>query len=139
MESEEKFSKIKMLQKDFEQLGKQVEVLSFLPKGATNYEFLFNIFTLQDISFTGKFRNEDVNKFAATRFDYLLVFDSSLSPIMRNIVARSNAHCRMGCYFEDSEKLFEFMISQNEQRNSLHLINEITKYLKGLNKESAYV
>lgn len=138
MESEEKFKNVKLLQKDLEELGKKVEVLTYLPKGATNYEFLYKVFSKQDLTFTGKFNNDDALRFADAKFDYLLVLDGTLSPIMKNLIAMSQAHCRMGCYSEDSERFFEFMISQEDPGDSIHLIREITKYLKGLSKESAY-
>ena len=139
MEGEEKFKLVKMLQKDLEELGKKVEVLSHLPKGATNYEFLYKIFNKQDVSFTGKFKNDDVLRFAGAKFDYLLVLDSTLSPLIQNIIAMSQAHCRMGSHSDESEKFFEFMVAQKEKQNSIQLIQEISKYLKGLTKESSYV
>lgn len=138
-DSEEKFTRIKSLVKDLEDLGKNIEVISYLPKGKTNFEFLFNIFTSQDISFFGKFTNDDVNKFIQKKFDYLLCLDVRLHPVIENIIAMSQAHCRVGRYDEIHKDMFEFMISQDESKTYIHLIDEISRYLKTLTKESAYV
>jgi len=138
-DSHDKFERIKMLVKDLESLGKNVDVISYLPKGKNNFEFLFNIFTAQDISFFGKFVNEDVSKFIQKKFDYLLCLDAKILPVIENVLALSQAHCRMGRYNELHKPLFEFMISQDDSKNSIHLIDEISRYLKNINKESAYV
>jgi len=135
----EKFEKIKELVKDMEDLGKSVDVLSYLPKGKSNYEFLFNIFTSQDLSFFGKFTNKDVTNFANKKFDYLLCLDTNLSPIIENVMAMSQAHCRMGCHSENSDQLFEFMIRQDNTKSVVDLIRDLGRYLKNLTKESAYV
>ena len=91
------------------------------------------------LTFFGKFTNPEVTNFAKTKFDYLLCLDTNLSSVMKNIIAMSQSHCRMGCHSEKNAQLFEFMISQDESKSSIDLINDLARYLKNLTKESAYV
>src|ERR1041384_2067905 len=70
VEDRTKHDSIKDLIKKLEQDGKKVSVLEFLPKKKENYEFLFDFFTLEDLTFWGNINSEKAVKFSNTAFDY---------------------------------------------------------------------
>ncbi|MBA4056735.1 MAG: hypothetical protein C0490_18620, partial [Marivirga sp.] len=54
VEDKGKHETVKELIKKFEHDGKQVQVIEFLPDNKENYEFRFDFFTENDLSFWGK-------------------------------------------------------------------------------------
>src|SRR6201990_1998216 len=85
VEDRSKHDNIKDLIKKLETDGKKVTVLEFLPKKKENYEFLFDFFTLDDLSFWGNITSEKAMKFSNTAFDYLFYIDSQLNPLVLNL------------------------------------------------------
>jgi 5-methylcytosine-specific restriction endonuclease McrBC regulatory subunit McrC len=116
---------IKKLQYD----GKEVEVLTFLPKGEENHEFIFNFFTEKDISFFGKFTNRDVIRFAARQFDFLFYIDCNHNPLIESLMAITKAKCRVGCYTAGKDHFFELMI-QPKRMTTENLLEEFFRYIK---------
>lgn len=130
VEDRQKHELIKEMVKHFEQDGKKVQVLEFLPKKKENYEFLFDFFTIEDLTFWGKINSEQAEKFSSTPFDYLFYVDSQSNPLMLNLLAHSRAHCRVGKFNEDESPFFELMI---EEKNGVRsLIDNMYKYTKQL-------
>jgi hypothetical protein len=130
VEDKQKHDNIKDLVKKLEVDGKKVTVLEFLPKKKENYEFLFDFFTLDDLSFWGNITSEKAVKFSNTPFDYLFYIDSQLNPLVLNLLARSKAHCRIGKYSESESPYFEMMIEDNG--NTKSLIDNVYKYTRQL-------
>lgn len=130
VEDRQKHDEIKELVRKLEQDGKQVKVLEFLPKRKENYEFLFDFFTIQDLSFWGKIDNTQAVGFAESPFDYLFYVDNEHNPLVLNILAQSKAHCRVGKHQEGNEVYFEFMIENNGTITGL--IDNMYKYTKQL-------
>lgn len=130
VEDRQKHDYIKDLIKRFELDGKSVQVLEFLPKKKENYEFLFDFFTIEDLSFWGNITSERAVKFSNTAFDYLFYIDSQSNPLVLNLLARSKAHCRVGRYNENESPYFEMMIEENG--NTKSLIDNIYKYTRQL-------
>jgi len=126
VEDKKKHDDIKELIHKLEHDGKKVQVLEFLPQKKENYEFMFDFFTLKDISFWGKIESEKTLKFADSPFDFLFCIDISPSPMMHYLLARSKAKCRVGKFQEGEEPFFEFMINSNNQVRGL--IDGIYKY-----------
>ena len=116
---------INQLKKD----DKNVEVLAYLPKGAQNFEFLFDFFTDKDLNFWGSFTSEVVIKFVKQPYDYLFNLDSDSNGMVSNVMAMSNAKCRIGKVIEGNEKFCEMMV-QSPNGTTSSLINEMYKYTK---------
>ena len=117
---------IKQLQLD----GKKVMVLEFLPKHKDNYEFMFDFFTVKDLTFWGKVESRDADKFIETPFDYLYCIDKNSNPLILHVLARSKARCRIGKFSQQDNPFFELMIEQNGSVNNL--IESMYKYTKQL-------
>jgi hypothetical protein len=130
VEDRQKHDNIKDLIKKLEQDGKKVQVLEFLPKKKENYEFLFDFFTIEDLTFWGNINSEKAVKFSNTPFDYLFYMDSQSNPLVLNLLARSKAHCRVGKFNESESPYFEFMIEDGG--NTKSLIDNVYKYTRQL-------
>jgi hypothetical protein len=110
VEDRMKHDAIKELIHKFEHDGKKVQVMSFLPSKKENYEFMFDFFTVKDVSFFGQISSSHAVTFSETPFDYLFCLDETPNPMILNLLARSKAKCRVGKYHEISTPYFEFMI-----------------------------
>jgi len=110
--------------------GKKVRVLEFLPNKKENYEFLFDFFTADDLSFWGKINSTAVEQFSQVPFDFLFYLDGQSNPLVLNLLANSKAHCRIGRFKETESDYYEMMIEQNGTIKGL--IDTIYKYTKQL-------
>lgn len=128
VEDKQKHDDIKELIKNLEQDGKKVQVLEFLPKKKENYEFLFDFFTIQDLSFWGTINSTAAGKFSDAPFDYLFYVDKESNPLVLNLLARSKARCRVGKFNEHESPYYEMMIEQNGTIRGL--IDSMYKYTK---------
>jgi hypothetical protein len=109
--------------KDFmhklEQNGKKVQVMAFMPDKKENFDFMFDFFNSDEISFWGVITSPGAIRFSTIPFDYLICLDTDPNPIILNLLARSNAKCRVGRYNEDKKPYFEFMIDSVGQTKGL--------------------
>ncbi len=110
VEDKAKHETVKEFVKKFEQDGKQVVVIEFLPEKKDNYEFKFDFFTEKDLSFWGDITSSEALKFADTSFDFLYYLDTTPNPLILNILARSKSKCRVGRSWDDVRSYFELMI-----------------------------
>lgn len=110
VEDKGKHENVKDLIKKFEQDGKQVTVIEFLPNNKDNYEFRFDFFTEKDLSLWGKITSNDALKFANTPFDFLFYLDATPNPMILYLLALSKAKCRVGRSWDEGHSYFEFMI-----------------------------
>lgn len=131
VEDKKKHDEVKEFIQKLQQDGKKVQVLEFLPEKKENPEFMFDFFTLKDVSFWGKIESAKTLKFSDTSFDYLFCLDTKLNPMISYILARSKSKCRVGKYDENVESLFELMIDSNGSTKSL--IEGMYKYTTQLN------
>lgn len=122
-----KHDAIKKLVASLTKDGKKIEVMSFLPEDVQNFEFKFNFFTKEEISWQGKFTSRDVNSFISQQFDYLFYVDFISQPMMRYILALSQAKCRIGHYEEENRPVCELMVAP-ELTTYKSLIDEMYKY-----------
>jgi hypothetical protein len=130
-EDKQKHEEIKELVKRLEHEGKQVKVLSFLPKNKENYDFMFDFFSEADLSFWGNITNETANRFANVPFDFLFYLDTSPNPHILNIIARSQSKCRVGLYAPDLVPYFELMVEiKNGTRTLIDAIYRYTSRLR---------
>lgn len=131
VEDKKKHDEVKEFIQKLQQDGKKVQVLEFLPEKKENPEFMFDFFTIKDISFWGKIESDKTLKFSDTAFDYLFCLDTKLNPMISYILARSKSKCRVGKYTESAQPLFELMIDSNGSTKSL--IDGMYKYTTQLN------
>ncbi|MFZ6013305.1 MAG: DUF6913 domain-containing protein, partial [Bacteroidota bacterium] len=110
VEDKKKHDDVKELIRKLEHDGKQVKVISYLPKQKDNYEFLFDFFTEKDLSFWGNITSSSAVQFADTPFDFLFYLDTTPNPLILNVIARSKAKCRVGKFWSEAEPYFEMMI-----------------------------
>jgi hypothetical protein len=130
VEDMQKHQDIKDLVSRLQHDGKKVKVLEFLPEKKENYEFKFDFFTIQDLSFWGNLNSEAALKFAGEAFDYLFYIDRQSNPLILHLLARSKAHCRVGKFNEDERDFFELMIEHNGSNRDL--INNMYNYTSKL-------
>jgi hypothetical protein len=126
VEDKRKHDDVKEFVHKLQQDGKKVQVLEFLPEKKDNFEFMFDFFTIKEISFWGNIESAKTLKFADTAFDYLFCLDTRLNPMIAYLMARSKAKCRVGKYVETDKAYFEFMIDTNGSIKNL--IDGMYKY-----------
>ncbi|MGD1959954.1 MAG: hypothetical protein ACFB2Y_13930 [Fulvivirga sp.] len=127
VEDLKKHEQIKHLIKNLEKDGKQVSVLAYLPKGTQNFEFKFDFFTIDELTFWGKFESQAIQNFVNQSFDYLFYIDTESNALIRNILAMSKSKCRIGNYDEENAKFCEMMV-QGKDKTIESLIKEMYKY-----------
>ena len=130
VEDKQKHYDIKEFVHLLEQDGKRVQVLEYLPEKKENHEFLFDFFSLKDISFWGRQNSDKAVKFYETPFDYLFCIDTQSNPLVLDLVAHSKARCRVGRFNENERDFFEMMIEQNGTTKGL--IETMYKYTQKL-------
>ncbi len=130
VEDKQKHDAIKAFIKQLEADGKTVKVLEYLPVAKENYEFLFDFFTVKDLSFWGSIKSGDAEKFMDMPFDYLYCVDRVHNPLILHLLARSKARCRVGRFGENGHTYFELMIEQEGTIQSL--IDSMYKYTRQL-------
>lgn len=128
-----KHSEIKKFIKILEKDGKKVDVLCLLGEGKENYDFIFDYFTSHDFSFFGQFISQSILLFTQKKFDYLIVLDTDTSIFVDNILAKSNARCRVGVFHDNKGPFYELMIKTDKPDNIAALIEQIYHYLKVIN------
>ena len=130
VEDKQKHEEIKEFIKKLQQDGKEVTVLEFLPHRRENYEFLFDFFTIKDLSFWGKLTSADADRFMESPFDYLYCIDNTSNPLIMHLLAKSKAKCRIGKFSKTDHSFFELMIEQSGPIKNL--IESMYKYSKQL-------
>lgn len=110
VEDKAKHEVVKDFIRKFEQDGKQVKVMEYLPPDKQNFEFKFDFFTENDVSMWGKITAPGALKFANTPFDYLFYLDTEPNPLLVHLLALSKARCRVGRQWAEGITYFEFMV-----------------------------
>ena len=126
IEDKTKHDSIKEFIKRLEADGKKVKVIAFLPKKKENYEFMFDFFTEDDLSFFGKNNSTQAVKFVATPFDILYYVDATPNSFILNLIAASKAKFRIGKFWAEGQPYFELMIESVGETNVL--MDEMYKY-----------
>ena len=129
-EDKSKHDLIKDFIKKLELDEKKVRVISFLPKKKENFEFLFDFFSEEDLSFWGNITSPSATSFVEASFDFLFYLDIQPNPLVLNLIARSKAKCRVGKYADDNKPFFELMIEGVE--NTKGLLDSMYKYTRQL-------
>jgi len=130
VEDKQKHEDIKEFVRNLEQDGKKVRVLEFLPKKKDNFEFLYDFFTIENLTFWGRIDSQHAARFSSTPFDYLFYIDRQSNPMILNLLAQSKAKCRVGCFNELESSFYELMIQY--QGATKTLISNMYNYTKQL-------
>ncbi|WP_276372109.1 hypothetical protein [Chryseolinea sp. H1M3-3] len=130
VEDKQKHEAIKEFIKKLEHDGKKVQVIEFLPKDKENYEFKFDFFSENDLSFWGQVTAENAIRFSDAPFDYLFYIDITPNPFILYLLARGKARCRVGRSWPETRPYFEFMIESINSNQSL--IEGMYKYTSQL-------
>ena len=115
-----------MLSKD----AKKIKVLAY-DRNIQVKHLPFESFTKKDLSFWGSFTNQSVHNFSEISFDFLICLDHNPGDIIRNLLAKSKAKCRVGICddYERYHKLFELIIQSS---NDANLIDSVYSYTKNI-------
>jgi hypothetical protein len=127
VEDKAKHEVVKDFIRKFEQDGKQVKVMEYLAPDKQNFEFKFDFFTENDISFWGKITSPGALKFADTPFDYLFCLDPEPNLLLVHLLVRSKAKCRVGRQWQSSTSYFEFMVQAPD--NIKELADTMHRYI----------
>ncbi|MFM7854167.1 MAG: DUF6913 domain-containing protein [Flammeovirgaceae bacterium] len=130
VEDKQKHQYIKEFIHKLERDGKKVRVLEYLPEKKENHEFLFDFFTIKDLSFWGKVNSNSAIRFCDIPFDYLFCIDMQSNPLILHLMAKSKARCRVGRFNESESAFFEMMIEQ--AGTTKNLTETIYKYIQEL-------
>jgi len=112
--------------------GKKVTVLCFLGKKKENFDFKFDYFSIENLSFWGSLKSKEVNKFIQTDFDFLYSLDLKTNILIDYILAKSLSKCRVGIYNERNKKYFELMVKVDEFKNLQKITDQFLYYTKEL-------
>lgn len=127
-----KYEAVRNLAKQLKKDGKTVDVLCYLSKNGENYDFLYNYITSKDVSMLGKMHSGAAITFAQQPFDYLFYLDLKGNIYLENILAMSQAKCRIGVYEKNKDKLFELMLNVTGKPMINEVIDQIFYYAKKL-------
>lgn len=131
VEDKSKHDEVKEFIRHLEHDGKQVKVICYLPKNTDNYEFKFDFFTDNDLSFWGNITSATAITFAEVPFDFLFYLDTAPNPLLLNLIARSKARCRIGKFWNHGQLFFEMMIeTANGTRSLIETMYKYTTALK---------
>jgi hypothetical protein len=111
--------------------GKKVEVICFIDSHLNRlYDFKYISLSKNDIGWKGNFKEEKVNKFIKTEFDYL--YSINISPFLpfENIILKSKAKFRIGYHFNNQRNFFDFMISLRDGEKLYTLVKNMMIYTK---------
>lgn len=131
----DKFKGIKSFVVELENEGKKVEVLNYLGKNRDNHEFLFNYFKTNDFTFWGGYKAKHLESFTEKTFDYLIHLDTNSNIYIENILAASNAKCRIGPHISNKREFYELMFSVHKNEGTTELIRQIKHYTKKIADE----
>lgn len=122
------YEAIRQFENRLKKEGKEVKVLSYLPKNVENFHFHYDIFSHTDFSAFGQVKARNVEEFIEQRFDYLICLDKEPNLYIEYILAASAARFRIGNYVDNKEPLYEFMIRLNGHDSVDKLIQQIYHY-----------
>lgn len=110
---------------------KKIKVLAY-DRNVQVKHLPFESFSKKDLSFWGSFTNQSVDNFANISFDFLICLDHNPGDIIRNLLAKSKAKCRVGICddYETYHKLFEMIIQSSNENNIVDSVYSYTKNIR---------
>ena len=108
--------------------GKQVKILAYERRNDVKH-LPYDSITKENFSFWGKFIGKPITDFVNAEFDFLVCLDEQPNNLVRNILASSQAKCRVGRYEESNQPSFE-MLLKNTKSEDKSWVDSIYQYLK---------
>lgn len=110
---------------------KEVQVLCFIDKKeiANSTHPSFHI---EQLNSWGKINSNEVVKFLESEFDYLIHLDFELNEILKSLLNRTKAKCRVGFHSEKGNLYYELMIGINKNAGTTNFAEQAVKYIKSI-------
>ncbi len=126
----EKTTLAEQLKSQLQADDKQVKVLAY-DKNVQVQHLPFEAFSNNDLNFWGNFTKQSINKFSDTPFDFLFCLDNNPSDVIKNLLAKSKAKCRVGVCdnFEYYQNTFELIVQTAKDSN---IIDSVYSYAKNI-------
>jgi len=118
--------------KEMEISGKKVQILCFSRVDLKIVPVEIDFFSDKDFDNFGKIKSEKLNNFKNLRFDFLYHLDTLPNVYIENIMALSNARCRVSRADHTRKDLYDFMIQIRGNVGIEKLCHEILHYTKAL-------
>lgn len=99
--------------------GKEVHLLEFQPAKKDLVFSAFPSFTQKQIGFWGTIESQEAKQFMAKPLDYLFLADAEPGPVLRHILSRSSARCRVGRNSDGVQDYLDLMVEMNGPWNEL--------------------
>ncbi len=118
--------------KEMEISGKKVQILCYSRVDLKIVPVKIDFFSDKDFDNFGKIKSEKLNNFKNLRFDFLYHLDTLPNVYIENIMALSNARCRVSRADHTRKDLYDFMIQIRGNVGIEKLCHEILHYTKAL-------
>ncbi len=130
-DSPEKITLAEQLRSQLQADGKQVKVLAY-DKYVQVQHLPFEAFSNNDLNFWGNFTKQSINKFSDTPFDFLFCLDNDPNDVIKNLLAKSKAKCRVGICenFEAYQNTFELIVQTTKNSNIIDSVYSYTKNIR---------
>ena len=117
--------------KELEIAGKEVDTACFF-KNLKSQDPPENdlIITRNDFNLFGRIISEELSNFISQNFDFLFHLDFQGNIFIENILARSQACCRIGRYDDRKKEYYDFMLDVGSNQKIEILCSEMMKYTK---------
>jgi len=127
----EKGKVVEQLSAYFKGDNKKVKVLAYDHNVEVKH-LPFESFSKKDLNFWGNITNSSVQKFSETSFDFLICLDHNPGEIIKNLLAKSKAKCRVGVCddFETYQKTFELIVQTAHDSNFIDSVYSYTKNIR---------
>ena len=118
--------------KEMEMSGKKVQILCYSRVDLKIVPVEVDFFSEKDFDNFGNLKNEKLKNFKNLRFDFLYHLDTLPNVYIDNIMALSNARCRVSRADYTRKDLYDFMIQIRGHVGIEKLCHEILHYTKAL-------
>lgn len=118
--------------KEMELLGKKVQILCYSRVDLKIVPVDVDFFSDKDFDNFGKLKSEKLKNFKNLRFDFLYHLDTFPNVYIDNIMALSNARCRVSRADYSRKDLYDFMIQIRGNVGIEKLCHDILHYTKAL-------
>ncbi|MCF6361193.1 MAG: hypothetical protein L3J29_10590 [Cyclobacteriaceae bacterium] len=110
--------------------SKKVKVLAY-DRNVEIKHLPFESFSKKDLNFWGNIISQSVQNFSNVSFDFLICLDHNPGEIIKNLLAKSKAKCRVGvCSNSEAyHKTFELII---QTENDLNTVDSVYSYTKNI-------
>ncbi len=104
--------------------GLKVKSICFVEEGQKDFNYQCPAFSYKDISMLGTILDAEIEKFIGTAYDYLFYIDFNANCIIRYLIAKSKAKCKIGFYNQEFSSLLDLMVNFNVIKNTILNKNE---------------